>query len=137
MAHSLDTNVAATGAWGGWMDATDYDRRYIHFRAVHDLLHAFENGMGIIDTVSLNIPESENNIPDILDEICWAMDLFYRTQGEDGEIAYGVESVAHPNAGETSWNESLPLALVPGCPGIAYLYAATAARVSTALKNTI
>ncbi|NJM15986.1 MAG: hypothetical protein HC896_12005 [Bacteroidales bacterium] len=134
IANSIILDSNNPNAWGGWMDAADYDRRFQHFVAVHAFLELFEAHTSYFEKVDLNIPESNNHIPDILDEALWCMNLFLRTQTAEGEIAYGIESVAHPNAGESSWNESLPLALVPGCPGIAYLYAATAARLSVALK---
>ena len=47
----------------------------------------------------------------------------------------GLKTISHPNPGETSWNESLPMALVPGSPAIANLYAATAAHMAIALRK--
>ncbi len=135
IANSIILDSTISDAWGGWMDATDYDRRYLHFQTVHGLIDTYETDKQYFSNFKLNIPESINEIPDIIDEATWGLDLFLRTQAEDGEIAYGIESVAHPSAGETSWNESLPLALVPGCPGIAYKYAAVASRVSKILRE--
>ncbi len=135
IAQSINLKSENPKAFGGWMDATDYDRRYNHFIAVSNLLDVFEMNTGYFETLDLNIPESENNIPDIVDEALWGMRLFYDTQEEDGEIYYGVETLSHPSAGETSWNESLPMALVPGNPTIANLYAATATHMALVLSK--
>lgn len=131
IAKSLQMDHVVSTAWGGWMDAADYDRRYLHFVAIHSLMDVYEYAPAFFEKMDLNIPESGDAIPDIIDEARWCLDLFRRTQETNGEIYYGIESISHPSAGESSWNESLPIALVPGSPGIAYLYAATAARVGS------
>jgi endoglucanase len=134
IANSIIPGTNADSAWGGWMDAADYDRRYLHFVAMHSMLDVVELVPDAIKGLDLGIPESGNAIPDILDEALWGLNLFLRTQEANGEIYFGIESIAHPNAGEASWEESLPIALVPGSPAIAYLYAAVAARMGTNLK---
>ncbi len=122
-------------AWGGWMDAADYDRRYNHLEASHMLLEVYESNPEFFKNMDLSIPESGNDLPDLIDEARWGMDLWKRTQTDEGEIFYGIETISHPSGGESSWNESLPAALVPGAPYIACLYAATAAHMGIVLKD--
>jgi endoglucanase len=60
---------------GGWIDAGD-PNRYIGFagEAVHDLLSSYNQFKGMWDGLNLNIPESNNAIPDILDEVKFEID---------------------------------------------------------------
>jgi hypothetical protein len=55
---------------GGWIDAGD-PNRYVSFAVepVHDLFTTYEQYKTQWDSFSLNIPESSNSIPDILDEV--------------------------------------------------------------------
>jgi endoglucanase len=60
---------------GGWIDAGD-PNRYIGFagEAVHDLLSCYNQFKSLWDGLNLNIPESNNSIPDILDEVKFEID---------------------------------------------------------------
>ena len=130
---SLDTTRTNQNGWGGWADATDFDRRINHLRGVHQLLDCYESNPEFFQNLELSLPECDNNIPDILDEALWCTELFRRTQTDAGEIIYGIESIDHPRIGETSWWDSLPWAVVPGNPHHAYQYAAVAARMALLL----
>ena len=71
---------------GGWFDAGDTNR-YTAWAAgtVITLLHAFdENPTAFGD--DYNIPESGNGIPDLLDEIKYAIDWVVRMQNSDGSL---------------------------------------------------
>ena len=69
---------------GGWFDAGDYNK-YTVFgtRALTDLLLAYLQYPGIW-TDDLNIPESGNGIPDLLDEAKWELDWLLRMQAATG-----------------------------------------------------
>jgi endoglucanase len=71
---------------GGWWDAGDYNK-YVTFATtpVHQLLDAYEQNP-IIWGDDYNIPESGNNIPDILDEIKWELDWLKKMQLENGAV---------------------------------------------------
>lgn len=71
---------------GGWYDAGDYNK-YTSWTAnyVTRLIHTY------LDTPSawgddFDIPESGNGIPDILDEVKWALDWLERMQNDDGSM---------------------------------------------------
>ncbi len=132
--HSLNFDSVNNNAWGGWMDAADYDRRNQHFRAVHKMLALFSVNPRYFEQLSLNIPESGNQIPDIIDEALWCTELWRRTQAADGAVIFGIETVMHPLPGESSFMESLPYALMPGNSVDAYLYAGVAANMAQTLK---
>ncbi len=135
--ESLLENTSVPDAWGGWMDAGDYDRRMSHFYSVRRMMLLYEMNPGYFERLDLNIPESVNNIPDILDEARWCLDLFKRTQGvyEEGAVSWWIESIEHPRQGETSWLNSLPTALVPPTPEACINYAGAAAHMALLLKK--
>lgn len=57
---------------GGWYDAGDYNKYIVNSGiSTFTLLSAYETYPEYFDTLSLNIPESSNSIPDILDEALW------------------------------------------------------------------
>jgi endoglucanase len=56
----------------GWYDAGDYNKYIVNSAiSVYTLLLAYESFSQFFDTLNINIPESNNNIPDILDEALW------------------------------------------------------------------
>ena len=69
---------------GGWFDAGDYNK-YVTFAhsAIHNLLAAYEENPQAFGD-DWNIPESGNNIPDILDEIKWELDWLLKMNNADG-----------------------------------------------------
>jgi endoglucanase len=65
---------------GGWYDAGDYNKYIVSSGGtVFTILSAYETYPEFYDTLDLNIPESDNSIPDILDEalynIKWMMTM--------------------------------------------------------------
>ncbi len=82
---------------GGWFDAGDYNK-YVNFafEPMHDLLFAYIERPGVW-TDDYNIPESENGIPDLLDEVKWEMDWLRRMQLANGSVLMKV-SVTNFNA---------------------------------------
>lgn len=93
---------------GGWHDAADFDRRVGHYGCVTDLCAAFElSESGTFTDGQLNIPESGNGIPDILDEACIQIELFRRTMTQDGGVSDHIEERSHPVG--TPWADPLPV----------------------------
>ncbi|GJM29643.1 MAG: hypothetical protein DHS20C17_22780 [Cyclobacteriaceae bacterium] len=131
----MDTEVPE--AWGGWLDAADFDQRMDHLFSVRRMMFLHEINPSFFENMNLGIPESSNKIPDILDEAIWCLDLYRRTQGiyEEGAVSWWVESVEHPRRGESSWLNSLPAALVPPTPTACLTYTASAAQMAISLKN--
>ena len=75
---------------GGWHDAGDYQKT-LWWIAVEPLLWAYELHPERWTDNHLNIPESGNGIPDILDEISWELDFFMRMQRPDGHFLSSVK----------------------------------------------
>lgn len=123
-------------AWGGWHDAADYDRSILpqgHMRAVHAMLDVYESNPAYFEKLKLNLPESKNNIPDIVDEALWCTDLFLRIQQPDGGVPSAVESIEHPS--EPGYLIKQPTVVTPPTPQTCWLYAAAAAQMSLVLEK--
>ena len=89
------------------MDAGDWDRRINHLFTPRLYLELVELNPEYFKNLCLNIPESGNDLPDIVDEALFGLDIYRRMQMPDGGIRGGVESSEHTNEGSTSWQESL------------------------------
>ncbi len=74
---------------GGYHDAADDDCFTYHLRATAQLLTVFEQYPGLFKDKDLNLPESGNGVPDILDEAWWALSFYRENQREDGAILLG------------------------------------------------
>jgi hypothetical protein len=92
---STEINVS-----GGWYDAGDFNK-YTNWTAnyVTDFMKAFLENPGVWGD-DYNIPESGNNIPDILDEAKWGIDHLLRLQRPDGSMlsVVGVSHASPPSA---------------------------------------
>ncbi len=124
-------------AWGGHMDAGDWDRNSAHPAAMWVLLDLYELFPEFIGKARLALPsiEADNNIPDILDEVLWNLGLYHRLQTPEGGVSGGIESTAHPRPGEASWQESLMLSAYAPDPHASFIYAASAAKLARALAE--
>lgn len=137
---SIDFSKTVPEAWGGWMDAGDFDRRPNHMYVVHSLLTLYESNPDYFSQLDLNIPESDNDLPDIIDEALWGLELPRRIQGVygpgyEGAVSLRVESVEHPRPSETSWTDSLDCVIDPPSRSHSFIYAAAAAHMASVLKD--
>jgi endoglucanase len=87
-ATSGKSGVKASGN-KGWHDAGDYGR-YVPNSGLSTgtLLWTYEMFADRVKGVGLNIPESDNSAPDILDEIRWNLDWMLSMQDEDGGVLH-------------------------------------------------
>ena len=85
---------------GGWYDAGDFNK-YTSWTAsyVVDFMKAFLENPGVWGD-DYNLPESGNNIPDILDEAKWGIDHLLRLQLADGSLlsVVGASHASPPSA---------------------------------------
>ena len=129
------TDEVLTNAWGGYFDAGDWDRRIQHLEGTRLLLELVELFPDYFQTVNLNLPESDNALPDLLDEALWGLDCFRRLQAESGGIRGGIESAAIPRRGEASWQESLVVMAYAPDIWSSYVYAGVAAQAAYVLQQ--
>jgi endoglucanase len=122
-------------AWGGYHDAGDWDRHTGHLVCSVQHLELLELFPDFFAALDHNIPECGDDVPDLLDEALWNIDLYRRLQTPEGGVRGGIESSAHPRAGEVSWMESLTvMAFAPDVLS-SYRYAAAAAMAAQALRR--
>jgi endoglucanase len=72
---------------GGWHDAGDYGRYVVNSGiSTGTLLWAWEIFAPKLKNIKLNIPESSNGTPDILNEARWNLEWMLKMQDEDGGV---------------------------------------------------
>jgi len=72
---------------GGWYDAGDYNKYIVNSAiSVYTMLLAYEMYPGYWNKRILNIPESVNNIPDVLDETLFNLHWMLTMQDADGGV---------------------------------------------------
>lgn len=72
---------------GGWYDAGDYNKYIVPIAmSINQMLFAYENFPEYFAEQNLNIPESSNEIPDILDEALFALRWVITMQDLDGGV---------------------------------------------------
>ena len=83
----LDNPSVTRDLHGGWFDAGD-PNKYVTFAvdAVHALLTTYDNAPAFWQNFDLNIPESDNDTPDLLDEIKFEIDWIKRMQPYDASM---------------------------------------------------
>ncbi|HSI09031.1 MAG TPA: glycoside hydrolase family 9 protein [Rariglobus sp.] len=139
-------------AWGWYQDAGDWDGYYTHLRVAQDLLLAYEMGPRKFRDGELNIPESGNGVPDILDEAAWLprycqrlrQELIAKGYGTGGVSlrvsgdGFGSDSKVLPDGtkvGQGSWEDVAREWAVAGeDPWSTYRYAGAAAQLAYALQ---
>lgn len=105
---------------GGWFDAGDYNK-YITFAAkpVHELLHAYEFNPTVFGD-NWNIPESNNGVSDLLDELKWELDWIKKMQNTDGSVIIKMGSIDYGhNAAAPPSNNFDPRYYGPTCTSAA------------------
>jgi endoglucanase len=122
-------------AYGGYHDAGDWDRRVQHLDCSRAHLELLELFPAYFARLSLDIPESGNAMPDLLDEVLWNLEFYRKLQKADGGVRHGIESASHPREGEVSWMESFTMAAFEADVWSTYIYAGVAARAARALEH--
>jgi len=85
--HSSTDSSGFRVATGGWHDAGDYGKYVVNAGiSVGTLLMAYEYFPSKFDKDDLNIPESGNGIPDILDEVRYELEWLLKMQRLDGGV---------------------------------------------------
>ena len=78
--------------WGWYQDAGDWDGYYRHTEIPAQLMFLFESGGNFTDG-ELNIPESGNGLPDVLDEAAWLLRFYHRARKEITDRGWGTGGV--------------------------------------------
>jgi endoglucanase len=118
---------------GGWHDAGDWDRESWHLEAADTLLLAYELNPRHFADGELNVPESGNGVPDLVDEARWCIDYYRRLQRPDGGVSVGMFEESFPRMGWRSDTDPMKRYLYAEDPAQSYRYAAAACRLAWCL----
>ena len=129
------TSIELSEAWGGHFDAGDWDRRIQHLFVARVLVDLVDLYPDTYDNMWLQIPESGDAVPDLLDEALWTVSLFTRMQLEDGAVRGGIEAAGHPRSGLSSWTDDNEVFAYAPDAWSAYIYAAVAADAAYVLDR--
>ncbi len=135
-------------AWGWYQDAGDWDGYVTHLRVAQELMMAFELNPKAFTDGELNIPESGNGIPDILDEAAWLPRFGQRLRAELLAKHYGTGGIGLRIAGDAyggdtkandfsqgSWQDVDRLYVASGEDAVStYRYAGAAAQLAHCLS---
>ncbi len=127
--HKTD-ELVTINAYGGYHDAGDWDRRVQHLYCSRLMLELFELYPAYFEAFNGNIPESKNNIPDIIDEVIFNISFYKSLQTAEGGICGGLEAEDHPREGETSYQESYETFVYAPDMWSSFIYAGVASRLS-------
>jgi endoglucanase len=124
---------------GGWFDAGDYNK-YTSWTArnVIVLLRAYNESPTAFGDDS-GIAESGNGVPDILDEVKWALDWLARMQNTDGSLlcVQGLDYASPPSkaAGPSYYGPATTAASLMGAAAFAYAAKIYSARSEADLRG--
>ncbi len=78
----------------GWYDAGDYGKYVVNSGiSTYTLLAAYQHHKDLYKKLDLNIAESDNNVPDIIDEIKWNLDWLETMQDDDGGVYHKLTAL--------------------------------------------
>ncbi len=95
--HASSGRDGKTQASGGWHDAGDFGRYVVNSGiTTGTLLWMWELYQPRLTGVALDIPESNNHTPDVLDEVRWNLEWMLSMQDEDGGVWHKQTSERFP-----------------------------------------
>jgi len=109
---------------GGWYDAGDYNK-YTNWTASYiiELLRAYEENPEAFGD-DYRIPESDNGIPDVVDEALWGLAWLVKMQNEDGSLlsVMGLSHASPPSdaKGPSYYGDPNTSATLSGAAAFAY-----------------
>jgi endoglucanase len=156
--HPSDVMPNASGTWynesytldvtGGWYDAGDHGKYVVNggisvWTMMNQYERALVNGgsaLAAFADSTMNIPESGNNIPDILDESRWQIEVMLKMQVPSG---YTYAGMVHHKAHDERWTglairpdqDPMDRYLQPPSTAATLNMAATAAQASRLWKD--
>ncbi|MBE2213226.1 MAG: glycoside hydrolase family 9 protein [Opitutaceae bacterium] len=93
MDHVTGEHVRRDGT-GGWHDAGDHNKYIVNAAiTVGAMLRAWDDYGPAVRAIRLDIPETGGPIPDLLAEVKWEMDWFFKMQLEDGRVLHKLSTL--------------------------------------------
>jgi endoglucanase len=128
------TDELVPEAWGGYHDAGDWNpRRITHMSATMLQLELMELYPDYFSKLELNIPR-DHDVPSVLNEPLFELDLFRRLQKPDGGVPFGIETNGDPSPGMVSWDQDMTAYVFAPDPYSSYIYTYVAARAAMVVQ---
>jgi endoglucanase len=138
-----------TETWGWYQDAGDWDTYYTHSSIPAWLLMLVEANPTKYADGTLNIPESGNGLPDLLDEALWLPHFYYRARKEITDKGWGTGGVPGARVFGDLWGADTPNDIGRGSwqdtdrdwymlgedPWMTYKYAGMAAHIAWLMQQ--
>lgn len=121
---------------GGWYDAGDYNKYVVNSGiTMGTLLSAYEDFSSYFDTLKINIPESDDKVPDILNEIIYNLRWMLTMQDpNDGGVYHKCTNAAFDKM-IMPYEATSPRYIVQKGTAATLDFAAVAAQASRILKK--
>ena len=102
MIRATRTDEFWEDVYGGHADAGDFDNRPYHLKIIDNLAAVWFFNSKKLKDEQLNIPESGDGVPDILNEMEWTLEIHHRVQKKfnTGAVSAWIESTSHPPGDE-------------------------------------
>lgn len=129
-----DTKIASPG---GWYDAGDYNKYIVNSGiTMGTLLSAYEDFSAYFDQLNTNIPESNDNIPDILNEVIYNLRWMLTMQDpNDGGVYHKCTNASFDGMDKKPGETTLPRYVVQKGTAAALDFVAVTAQASRILKK--
>ncbi len=124
---------------GGYYDAADFDSFTYHLPATHHILTVYENLGSNLGDGELDLPESGNGVPDILDEATWGLKAHLALQAPDGSIPLGRIHMCDAlpqnfQVEKKDFSVQPPFGLIPPVRSSSAVFAAVAAKYARLIE---
>ncbi len=120
----------------GWYDAGDYNCYVVNSGiTMHNLLSGYEHFPSYYDTLSLHIPESNNAMPDLLDEAKWNLDWMLTMQDPNDGGVYHKKTTAKFCGAVMPYADTATRYLVAKSSAATFDFAATMAMAYRVFKK--
>ncbi|GHB67880.1 glycoside hydrolase family 9 protein [Persicitalea jodogahamensis] len=122
---------------GGWYDAGDYNKYIVNSGiSVGTMLAAYEDFPAYYDTLNLNIPESSNALPDLLDEVLYNLRWMLTMQDpNDGGVYHKLTNPVFDGMNVMPHEATKPRFVVQKSTAAALDFAAVMAQGSRIFKK--
>ena len=122
---------------GGWYDAGDYNKYIVNSGiSVGTMLAAYEDFPAYYDTLTLDIPESTNALPDLLDEALWNLRWMLTMQDpDDGGVYHKLTNANFDGMNVMPHEATNPRYVVQKSTAAALDFAAVMAQASRVFKK--
>ncbi len=130
------TGAVNNNAYGGHSDATDWDRNSSHFSNIYDMLLPYILTDGNLNDDNLQIADSGNGIPDILDEARNEVDFWLNLRDPNGGYSYGLTNPTSETSPVLYQAGSTPLAAWASAANASMLAYSFSIAGLNDLKNT-